>query len=72
MANLVKKLADSHRPTLGDKESLEIHQMFTPAPEEYIISTPVSVPSSAAMAVERLKLAQQELLREGATREKTN
>ena len=53
-----------------DKESLKRHQMFTPAPEEYAISTPVSVLSSTAMAAERLKLAQQELLREEATMEK--
>ena len=28
MANLVKKLADSHRHTLGHKESLEIHELI--------------------------------------------
>jgi len=28
MANLVKKLADSHRPTLGYRESLEIHDLI--------------------------------------------
>ena len=53
-----------------DKEALKRHRMFTPAPEEYTISTPVSVLSSTAMAAERLKLAQQELLREEATMEK--
>ena len=43
--------------TTLDKESLIGHQMFTPAPEEYKISTPVSVSDTAIKEAEKLKRA---------------